>query len=423
MSDNIFLTNHELTRTLCVIVSLLGFSQFFGFLFIKFKLPKVIGEIFGGMLLGPTFLGHYAPEVYTWLFNAYAEEGKIISLIYWFGLLMLMFVSGFEIQKTFSKNDKKIIGAILAGATIIPFIAGWITPQFYDFTPYIGRSGNFLALQMVIAIAVAVTSIPVISKIFIDLDIIKTHFAKIVLTIATIQDIILWVCLAIATGIVSTQEITYVNLAFPVLITFLFFGLTIFLTPLIIKYSNLAKYNFLKKTSVSGYILFICFLFSAVASLLDVNIVFGAFLAGIVVKLAYGEKFKEQLIYIKEISFGLFTPLYFAIVGLKLNLLLNFDLQFFLIFLFITTFFETCGTLLAARIVIKDWLSNFNLAIAMNTRGGPGIVLATVAYETGIINETFFVTLVLIAITTSLMAGTWFRFVVGKGWDLLKIKT
>lgn len=115
--------------------------------------------------------------------------------------------------------------------------------------------------------------------------------------------------------------------------------------------------------------------------------------------------------------------MYFAIVGLKLNLLLNFDLQFFLIFLFITTFFETCGTLLAARIIIKDWLSNFNLAIAMNTRGGPGIVLATVAYETGIINETFFVTLVLIAITTSLMAGTWFRFVVGKGWDLLKIKT
>lgn len=421
MTENFILTNHELTRTLCVIVSLLGASQLFGFIFIKFRMPKVIGEIFGGMLLGPTFLGHFYPQAYNWLFFAFEGEGKIISLFYWFGLLMLMFISGFEIQKSFSKSDKKLIVAILGGATIIPFIAGWIAPQFYDFTPYMGRSENFLALQMVIAIAVAVTSIPVISKIFIDLNIIDTHFAKIVLAIATIQDVILWVFLAIATGIVSTEKVTYINLAFPVLGTVLFFGVTIFLTPLIIKYSNLAKYNFLKQTSVSGYILFICFLFSAVASLLNVNIVFGAFLAGILVKLVYGEKFKEQLVYIKEISFGLFTPMYFAIVGLKLNLILNFDLQFFLIFLLITTFFETVGTLIAARLVIKDWLSNFNLAVAMNTRGGPGIVLASVAYEMGIINETFFVTLVLIAIVTSLMAGTWFNYVVRKDWKLLNI--
>ena len=56
----------------------------------------------------------------------------------------------------------------------------------------------------------------------------------------------------------------------------------------------------------------------------------------------------------------------------------------------------------------------------MNTRSGPGIVLATVAFDMGIINETFFVTLVLIAITTSLMAGTWFKFVILKGWSLFK---
>lgn len=56
----------------------------------------------------------------------------------------------------------------------------------------------------------------------------------------------------------------------------------------------------------------------------------------------------------------------------------------------------------------------------MVTKGGPGIVLATVAYELGIINETFFVTLVLIAIITSLLAGAWFRFVLTRGYELLK---
>jgi len=56
----------------------------------------------------------------------------------------------------------------------------------------------------------------------------------------------------------------------------------------------------------------------------------------------------------------------------------------------------------------------------MNTRGGPGIVLATVAFDLGIINEIFFVTLVMIAVVTSLMAGYWFRLVLSKKWPLLK---
>ena len=84
-----------------------------------------------------------------------------------------------------------------------------------------------------------------------------------------------------------------------------------------------------------------------------------------------------------------------------------------------TTFFETLGTLLAAKIIKKDWLSSFNLAVAMNTRGGPGIILATVAFDMGIINETFFVTLVMIAILTSLLAGYWFKFLLTKNRPLL----
>jgi hypothetical protein len=55
----------------------------------------------------------------------------------------------------------------------------------------------------------------------------------------------------------------------------------------------------------------------------------------------------------------------------------------------------------------------------LNARGGPGIVLATVAFDLGLISETFFVALVLTAIITSLIAGFWLRYVKKRGWDLL----
>jgi Kef-type K+ transport system membrane component KefB len=83
------------------------------------------------------------------------------------------------------------------------------------------------------------------------------------------------------------------------------------------------------------------------------------------------------------------------------------------------TAFAAIGTLVALKLAKEDWLSSFNIAVAMNARGGPGIVLATIAFDLGIINQTFFVTLVLIALVTSLLAGYWFKYVISRGWPLL----
>lgn len=419
VAETITLNNLELTRIFFAIVLLLSAAHFFGYLFHRFELPRVIGEIFGGLLLGPTVLGFFLPEVHNWIFNGFEAEGKLISIIYWFGLVLLMFISGFELQKSFNKDDRKIIIVTLLGATVIPFLAGWLAPSFYDFSQYLGPKSNITALKIIIAIAVAVTSIPVISKIFIDLGIIRTRFAKIILATATIQDVILWIALAIATGLVSANNLSFAKIISTVLITIIFFGLALFVMPKLIRFSSKLKYNLLIKSSASGYILLICFLFSAVASVLDVNLVFGAFLAGIVIGVIPNNQFEKEKRYIKEISLAFFVPIYFAIVGLKLDLIHHFAPLFFLGFLIFSTTIESAGTFLALKFTQNDTLSSFNIAVAMNTRGGPGIILATVAFDLGIINQTFFVTLVLVALITSLLAGYWFKFVISKGWPLL----
>jgi Kef-type K+ transport system membrane component KefB len=418
-TNSITLAEHELTRFFFAIALLLILAHSLGYVFSRLKLPKVIGEIGGGLLLGPTVLGHLSPEAYTWLFDAFASEGKLISMVYWLGLVLLMFVSGFEIKMAFDRDDKKIIVALLIGSTL-PFAAGWIAPYFFDFSPLLGAKQNMLALKIVIGIAVAVTSIPVISKIFLDLNIMNTRFARIVLTTATVHDVFLWIALAIATGLVSTASFSLSHVISTVTVTFAFLGVSTIFMPKLLPLLNGNRYNFLKKSSGAGYVLFLCFLFSAFASLLNVNIIFGAFLAGVAIGVLPEASFRREKAHIKEIALALFTPLYFAVVGLKLDLIHQFDLKFFLFFLLFTTVFQTTGTLLAARLIKKDWLSSFNFAIAMNTRGGPGIVLATIAYDLGIINASFFVSLVLIAIVTSLLAGTWFRVVLARGYELLR---
>jgi Kef-type K+ transport system membrane component KefB len=419
VAESITLSNLELSRIFFAIVLLLSSGHFFGYLFYKLTLPRVIGEIFGGLLLGPTVLGHFFPQAHNWIFNAFEAEGKLLSIIYWFGLVLLMFISGFELQKSFDKEDRKLIGVTLLGATVIPFMAGWLAPSFYDFSPFLGSKSNMAALTLIIAVAVAVTSIPVISKIFLDLGIINTRFAKIILATATIQDVILWVAVAIATGLVSANNLSQSKIVTTVLITIGFFGLALLVMPKLIGYSNGLRYNLLIKSSASGYVLLICFLFSAVANVLEVNIVFGAFLAGLVIGAMPHDRFSKAKEHIKDISLAFFVPIYFAIVGLRIDLIYQFDLSFFLKFLLFSTTFASIGTLIALKLAKEDWLSSFNITVAMNTRGGPGIVLATVAFDLGIINQTFFVTLVLIAIVTSLLAGSWFKYVISRGWPLL----
>jgi Kef-type K+ transport system membrane component KefB len=189
--------------------------------------------------------------------------------------------------------------------------------------------------------------------------------------------------------------------------------------PQLIKFSSGLKYNFLLRSSTSGYVMFVCFLFSAVASVLEVNIVFGALLAGMVIGAMPDDQFAKAKEHIRDMSLAFFIPTYFAIIGLRLDLIYHFDILFSLRFFLFATTFAVLGTLIALRLAKEDWLSSFNIAVAMNARGGPLIVLATVALEFGIINQTFFVTLVLIALATSLLAGSWFRYVISMGWPLL----
>lgn len=419
LAATITLSSLELTRFFFAMVLLLFTAHSLGFLFYEAKLPRVIGEIFGGLILGPTVLGYFAPNAENWVFTAFPSEGALISVISYFGLVLLMFISGFEVQRSFSKQDRKIATSFLLGATVIPFIIGVLTPYVYNFAPYSGPNGNMLSLAIIVGIGVSVTSIPVISKIFIDLRIMDTRFAKIVLAIATVEDVIQFGALAIATGVGASASTSLSLVVFTALVTVAFFAAALLGLPRMIRYTISSRFNLLIKTHPSRYALFLCFSLVALASLLNVNIIFGAFLAGIAIGMMPEEIFTLAKAQIKSISLALFTPIYFAVVGLKLDLIHSLDIFFFLGFLLFSTALKGGGALVVGRLIKQKRLASLNLAIALNARGGPGIVLATVTFDLGLISETFFVALVLTAILTSLIAGFWLRYVKRRGWDLL----
>ena len=111
-------------------------------------------------------------------------------------------------------------------------------------------------------------------------------------------------------------------------------------------------------------------------------------------------------------------PIYFAIVGLQLDLIQHFDLGFFAWFLVFACVVKSASVYLGARLAGESPRGSRNLAVATNARGGPGIVLASVTFAAGIISEEFYAALVMLAIVTSMLAGTWLGHIVRAGKPL-----
>jgi Kef-type K+ transport system membrane component KefB len=201
-------------------------------------------------------------------------------------------------------------------------------------------------------------------------------------------------------------------------IAYFLLGLTI--VPRVIKRLNKARFNVLAQHSPLGYAIGVLLTYCVVAGLLDVSLVFAAFLAGFAVVHKKRRIFADALDSIGKMSFAFFVPVYFAIVGLKLDLVRGVSLWMMVAFVAGSCIIKVLSVSLAGRFAGFRGLDLINLAITTNARGGPGIVLASVAFDAGIISSKFYTTLVVAAVLTSQIAGAWLEYVLRKGWPLLK---
>jgi Kef-type K+ transport system membrane component KefB len=392
-------------------------AQVLGYVFVRLRQPKVVGEILAGVVMGPAALGHL-PAIQHLLQDG-NQQGHILNFVYWLGLLLLMFLSGAETRQLFTREERREVGWLTIVGTGLPFLLALLVGPWLVRPALFGPNGNRLSLIIVLAVGVAVTSVPVVSKIFADLKILHTRFARLVLGVAVLEDIVLWLALAVATAVAGKAALNPRAMSYHLLATVAFFALGLTVVPRVVKRINKSRFNVLAQQSPVAYAIAVLLVYCVVAGALGVSLVFAAFLAGFAVVHKKRRLFAEALDAIGKVSFAFFIPVYFAIVGLKLDLVHGLSLGMLAAFLVGSCVVKVLSVSLAGRFAGFRGLDLLNLAITTNARGGPGIVLASVAFEAGIISATFYTTLVLAAVLTSQVAGAWLDYVLRKGWPLL----
>ena len=422
----------DLARFLLALTLLLAAAHSGGYLFARWKQPRVIGEIVGGLILGPTVLGAIAPGVEAHLFPTTGAVPVVLDGLSQLGLLLLMFGAGTEMRSSFNSDERRTVGAVTLAGVALPALVGLgfaaLLPSSYG----LGTADNHTAFVLVFVLAIAVTSIPVISRIMFDLGILETAFARIVLAVAVLEDVLVYVVLAIALGLVAASSGDQIgvpamlgirpgstaSVVFHVVATLAFLGLALWLGPPLYRRALRFRYNLVRRGSQIGFQLVFMLGLTVIAVLLGVVPLFGAFVAGIVVGASSGERVVEARETIRTFSFAFFIPLYFAMVGLRLDLVRSFSPLFFVLFFSVACAAKYASVWVGARLAGESAAGSRNLAAALNARGGPGIVLASVALGAGIIDQNLYACLVLLAILTSLAAGSWLGAVVRAGKPL-----
>ncbi len=410
-------SNSDLTSILFILLLLVGLAQLLGYFFVKLRQPKVVGEILAGIVLGPALIGRL--PFASGLMEATKHQVNILNFVYWLGLLLLMFLSGAETRQLFTREERREVGWLAIVGTGIPFILGLVLGPWLISPALAGPNGNRISLIIILAVGVAVTSVPVVSKIFADLKILHTRFARLVLGVAVLEDIVLWLALALATAMAGKTALNGRQMSYHLITTIGFFGLGLTIVPRIVKRINKSRFNIIARHSPVAYAIAVLLGYCVVAGALDVSVVFAAFLAGFAVVHKKRKLFSEALDAIGKVSFAFFIPAYFALVGLKLDLVRGLSLSMMAAFIVGSCVVKILSVSLAGRFAGFRGLDLINLAITTNARGGPGIVLASVAFDAGIISPKFYTTLVVAAVLTSQIAGAWLDYVLRRGWPLL----
>jgi Kef-type K+ transport system membrane component KefB len=430
------IANADLFQALVALLALLAVAYAGGAVFARLHQPRVIGEILGGLLLGPTVLGAFAPGAVAWMFTEDPSSRAVIGAVQQLGLYLLMFCSGIEARRRIRSSERRLVATMSLTGLLIPFVLGLAAVGWLGMHRLWGPNATSTSFVLVFASAIAVTSIPVIARIMHDLGVLRTGFARIVLGVAVVEDVVLYTVLAVAIDlsgkggksfglphVLGLTKGSAVDIAYHVVLTV---GL---LLALALTSGRLNRWigghrrlaNAVTSSTARRLTVLLVFVVGYLA--LDLEAFLGAFVAGIIVggnraaqvdpdvtpSDAPTETPSAAQDAIRRFSYAFFIPVYFALVGVNLNLRSRFEVWLFALFLVFACGAKAVSVYLGARIARLPHRPALNLSVALNARGGPGIVLATVTLAAGIINEEFYIWLVLLAIITSLAAGSWMQ--------------
>lgn len=403
-------SEHDLLLFWTQLVILLGAARLMGVVAQRFKQPAIIGELGAGVLLGPTVLGRLAPGLAGSLFPGGEVESALVLGIAWLGILLLLVVTGFETDVSLLARLGRSSLAVSVGSLVVPIAfglgLGWLLPSNLR-----GENATQLGFALFIAVAVSISSLPVVAKILADMNLMRRNIGQVIVASATANDLVGLLFLGTVTGIFTSGSLDLGQLGVTAVAVLVFLALALTLG------QRTADIVLRRAHGAGGYrgaltaTLFWALALGAITQAIGVEAVLGALVAGIVLG-----RSKYQRDDVKDtfatLSNAVFAPIFFATAGLYVDLaaiLTPAGLIGTGAVLVVAVASKLLGTMAGARFSDLGRTEALAVGVGLNARGAIGVVVATVGLRIGALNEASYAIVIVMAILTSVGAPPLLR--------------
>ncbi|XP_034693888.1 cation/H(+) antiporter 20 [Vitis riparia] len=386
---------------------ILALSRFLAFLLKPLRQPKVIAEIIGGILLGPSALGRNQNYLHR-IFPSWSTP--ILESVASIGLLFFLFLVGLELDlSSIRRSGRKALSIATVGITL-PFVCGvgvaFVLRKSVDGADKAGY-GTFLVFM---GVALSITAFPVLARILAELKLLTTRVGETAMAAAAFNDVVAWILLALAVALAGDGE-GGEHKSPLISVWVLLSGVAFVIFMMVVIKPAMSWVARRSPDSHSVDEAYICLTLAGVmvsgfvTDLIGIHSIFGAFVFGLTIPKGGG--FSERLIErIEDFVTGLLLPLYFASSGLKTNVAKIRGLEAWgLLVLVITTACagKIVGTFVVAMMCMIPARESLTLGVLMNTKGLVELIVLNIGKEKKVLNDEMFAILVLMALFTTFM--------------------
>ena len=364
-------------------------------------IPPVVGEIFAGVLLGPSLLGaEFSEQLFP------LDTRPFLSLLASIGLVLFMFVVGLELDVSVIKGRGRVAGSVSILSIALPFATGFgLALVLQDLRQ---EGADLVPFALFIGAAMSITAFPVLARILTDRRMHRTETGGLALACAATDDVLAWTMLAVVIGVAGGGDhghgpswLIYLAIPFAAFAIFVVRPMLVRLTAMYRKAGELTP-------TILSIVLVGMLLFSATTEYLGVHYIFGAFLFGAILPHEDAAQLRHEiLVRLEQLSVLLLLPVFFLVAGLDVNIrgLSLANVFQLLAILAVAIVGKYVGAYVGARSAgVPHWQANA-IGILMNTRGLTELVILTVGKELGLLSGELFTMMVVMALVTTIMTG------------------
>jgi Kef-type K+ transport system membrane component KefB len=401
-------TSHDFVKFALQIAVMLGVAVLCGQGMRRIKQPAVLGEIIGGIMLGPTVVGLLVPDLWEWLFRSSASAAHVREASIKLGMLFFLFIAGAETNLSDLRKVGRQAALIGSVGTVVPLAAGLALVYALPRDLW-GEAvqAHFFAFALFVGMNLANSANPVLARILLDLGLLRGGIGTLCMTATIIDDLVNWTVFAIIlrdmapSGAVGPASLP-MSLALVALVFVLILGIGRWLGPPALRR---LKGHVTWPSGVIAVHAVIILVAACVTESLGIHAFLGAFLAGAALG-GQGDAHKEVHGVMTQFALSFFAPIYFVSMGLTTNYITHFEWALVLVMVTAALVSKLagvlCGIWLARMPIDRDaWA----IAFGLNARGATGIILAGVGRAAGVIDDRIFVAIVVMALVTSILAG------------------